>query len=111
MLSAYWWLERMTNLQMSVSPAKQPSAWLPIALSLIAFVVVLVYLAVIGTAREPDEGAAAHVWQLLMATQLPIVAYFAIKWVPKAPKQALMVLSLQAVAALTALAPVYFLGL
>ena len=32
-----------------------------------------------GLVREPDEGSIAHLWQLLMAGQLPILAYFAIK--------------------------------
>jgi hypothetical protein len=42
---------------------------------------------------------------------LPVVAFFAIKWLPRTPGQALPVLALQAGAALAALAPVYFLGL
>jgi hypothetical protein len=90
---------------------KQPSAFLPLAMSLAALAVVLGYLAVNGVVREPDEGTAAHIWQLLMAGQVPIVAFFAIKWLPQAPKQALLVLGLQAAAGLAALAPVFFLGL
>ena len=90
---------------------KHPSAYLPLAMSLAALAVVLGYLAVNGVVREPDEGAAAHIWQLLMAGQLPIVAFFAIKWLPQAPKQALLILALQAAAGLAALAPVFFLGL
>jgi hypothetical protein len=39
------------------------------------------------------------------------VAFFAIKWLPQAPRQALFVLMLQAGAALAALAPVFFLKL
>jgi hypothetical protein len=61
--------------------------------------------------REPDEGAIAHLWQLLMAGQLPVLAYFAIKWLPRAPKQTLRVLALQAGAVLAAMAPVYLLNL
>jgi hypothetical protein len=90
---------------------KQPSAFLPVTMSLAALATVVVHVALFGAAREPDEGTAAHIWQLLMATQLPIVAYFAIKWLPRAPRQAVQLLALQAGAGLAALAPVYFLGL
>jgi hypothetical protein len=64
-----------------------------------------------GVAREADEGTAAHVFQLLMIAQVPIVAFFAIKWLPRAPRQALQVLALQAGAVLAALAPVFLLNL
>ena len=90
---------------------KQPSAFLPVTMSCAALATVLIHIAVFGAAREADEGTAAHVWQLLMAAQVPIVAFFAITWLPRAPRQALPILALQAVAVLAALAPVYFLGL
>jgi len=64
-----------------------------------------------GAAREADEGTAAHIWQILMAAQIPIMAFFAIKWLLRTPKQALLVLELQVGAALAALAPVFFLNL
>jgi hypothetical protein len=96
---------------MTISLMKQPSALLPIGMSVAALAVVLAHIAIFGAARESDEGTAAHLWQLLMAGQLPVVAYFAMKWLPKAPGQALRVLALQAVAVLIACAPVYFLNL
>jgi uncharacterized membrane protein YsdA (DUF1294 family) len=46
-----------------------------------------------------------------MAGQIPLVAFFAIKWLPRAPKQALYILALQGGAVLAAMAPVYFLHL
>lgn len=90
---------------------KKPSAFLPVAMSLAALVTLLVALAIGGAVRETDEGSAAHIWQLLMGGQLPIVAYFAIKWLPQAPRPALCVLALQVGVALAALAPVYLLHL
>jgi hypothetical protein len=90
---------------------KQPSAYVPLAMSLAALATVVLHVARFGAAREPDEGAAAHIWQLLMAAQLPVIAFFAIKWLPQAPKEALIVLALQFAAVLAALAPVYLLGL
>jgi hypothetical protein len=90
---------------------KQPSAFLPVAMSVAALATVLIHLARFGVTHDPDEGAAAHIWQLLMAGQLPIIAFFAIKWLSQAPKEAAAVLALQLAAALAALAPVYFLEL
>jgi hypothetical protein len=90
---------------------KRPSAFLPITMSLIALATVLIHITVFGVAREADEGTAAHIWQLLMALQVPIVGYFAMKWLPESPRQALVVLALQVAAALAALAPVFILQL
>ena len=95
---------------MSGSLLKRPSAFVPVAMSLAALAIVLVHIIMSGTAREPDEGMAAHLWQLLMAAQIPIVAFFAIRWLPQSPRSALPVLALQVVAALAALAPVYLLN-
>jgi hypothetical protein len=78
-------------------------------MSLAALAVVLVHIITSGTARQADEGTAAHLWQLLMAAQIPIMAFFAIRWLPQTPRVALPVLALQVVAAIAALAPVYLL--
>jgi hypothetical protein len=80
-------------------------------MSLAALILVLVSVTLFGAAREADEGTAAHLWQLLVAGQLPVVAFFAIRWLPRAPRSALPVLAVQALASLAALAPVYFLHL
>jgi len=88
---------------------KNPSAFLPLAMSFGALATVLVYVVIFGTARQTDEGTAAHIWQMLMAGQIPIILFFAIKWLPRTPKQALLVLVLQGSAVLMALAPVYLL--
>ena len=88
---------------------RKPSAFVPVGMSLAALAVVLIHIALHGTARQADEGAAAHLWQLLMAAQVPVIAFFAIRWLPQSPKYALAVLTLQGVSALAALAPVYLL--
>ena len=90
---------------------RRPSAFLPVIMSMGALATVLVYLARFGVVHEPDEGTAAHIWQLLMAAQVPIIVFFAIKWLPQAPKQDLQVLALQLAAVLAALAPVFILKL
>ena len=93
----------------SLSTLKQPTALLPLAMSAAAVAVVLGQLAVAGVAREPDEGTAAHLWQLLMAGQVPVVMFFAIRWLPQRPRETSLVLALQVAAALAAVLPVFLL--
>ncbi len=88
---------------------KKPSAFIPVAMSLAALALVLIHISLFGIARQADEGTAAHIWQLLMGLQVPILAFFAIRWLPQFPRQALEVMAVQALAALAALAPVFIL--
>jgi hypothetical protein len=68
----------------------------------------LVVVAVNGVVHQPDEGA--HLWQLLVAGQAPLIAYFALRWRPTARRPALVVLALQAIAVIMlAVAPVWAL--
>lgn len=94
-----------------VAMMRLPSAFVPLLMSLAALATVGFHVALYGIAREADEGAAAHFWQLLMGGQIPIVGFFAARWIPRAPRQAVLVLALQAGAGLAAAAPVYLLGL
>ena len=94
---------------MNTSLFKKPSAFLPMAMSLLALAAVIIHITLFGTARQADEGTAAHIWQLLMGLQLPIVAFFALRWLPQTPRQALLILALQLVAAIAAAAPVFYL--
>ena len=94
----------------SLTLLKHPSAFLPVVMSLAALALVLTVVALHGTAPQEDEGAAAHIWQLLMAVQAPVVMFFAIRWVPRSPREALPILALQVGAALTAIAPIFLLG-
>ena len=95
---------------------RRPSAYLPVAMSLAALAMVLGAVAVDlarggAIARDPDEGAVAHLFQLLMTVQWPIMLFFAVKWLRRAPRQTLGVLGLQAATWLAGCAPVYFLHL
>jgi hypothetical protein len=94
---------------MNVSILKQTSALLPLVMSLTALAMVVGHAAVFGIVHEADEETGAHIFQLLMAAQVPVVAFFALKWLPRAPEQALQVLALQAGAVLAAFAAVFFL--
>ena len=93
------------------SELKRPSAFLPIAMSLVALATVLGSLAIYGVVHQEDEGAAAHIFQLLIAAQIPVIAFFASRGLPRAPKETLCVLVLQLGAVLAAMAPVFYFGL
>lgn len=85
------------------------AAWAPIAMSLAALAVVLFRIATVGTAPQGDEGAEAHIFQLLIAGQVPILIFYAVRWLPRDTKAALLVIGVQLVVAVGALAPVYLL--
>ncbi|MDR3388116.1 MAG: hypothetical protein P4L92_13790 [Rudaea sp.] len=90
---------------------ERPSAFIPVAMSVMALILVVGSIAVHGIARQADEGTVAHLWQLLIAGQLPVAAFFAIKWLPRTPGPALRILVMQLGAALAAIPPVFILGL
>ena len=92
-------------------PMKQVSAWLPVVMSFTALFVVMSHVMMFGAAREADEGFAAHLWQLLMGLQLPLVLWFSVKWLRRTPGPASTVLAVQVLAAFTAVAPVWFFKL
>ena len=99
----------MKTEMVNVSLIKQPSAFLPLAMSLAALTLVLGHAAIFGIVHEVDEGAAAHIFQILMVAQVPIVVYFIIKWLPKQPKESLQVLALLAGEWLAAFVAVHWL--
>jgi hypothetical protein len=91
---------------------KELSAWLPIAMS-IAVICMLLSMFVFTNphVHESDEGFAAHVFQILMIGQLPIIAYFANSWIPRVPRTALRVLALQIFVWVLAAAPIFVMRL
>lgn len=94
------------------STIKKPSAWVPMAMSLIVLITMLMYIAISGVpVRQPDEGTGAHLFQIWLVLEVVMVSFFAIKWLPQRPKQALLVLAIQIIAALAACAPVFYFNL
>lgn len=89
---------------------RKPSGVLPPLMSLVALLVVLVYAARFGTAAQADEGTAAHLWQLMMGCQLPIVVYFAMRWIPQHSRRAIGVTAVHLSAAVAAAFPVWWFG-
>jgi len=96
---------------MTRSLFRNPSAVIPIAMSGVALATVVFHVLITSSASATDEGTAAHVFQLLFAGQAPFVAFFALKWLPRLPSQAMYVMAIQAAAALAALAPVVIFDL
>jgi len=90
---------------------KKPSAWIPIVIPLIFFAYLVIYITIFGIVREEDEGTGAHLFQLWLVLEPLMVGFFAIKWLPSARKQALLILALQIVAALLPIFVVFFLKL
>jgi len=96
---------------LSPSPFRTPSAVIPWVMSSAAFGIVLFHIAAAGPGHAGDEETDAHLFQLLIAGQAPFAAFFALRWIPRMPAQAMFVLALQAAAALIALAPVIIFDL
>lgn len=86
-------------------------AILPIAMSLLALLLVLVVVATGWERNERDEGAAAHIFQLLIFLQVPfIVAFLATAdWHPR--RRVIVPLTLQAIALVAAFGSVAFFKL
>lgn len=87
----------------------KPEAWLPFFMSLSALILLMAYVALVGVHTTQDEGGAAHLFQLIMALQTPVIIYFAIKWIPRQPKDAYKILVAQLVAFTFPFALVFFL--
>jgi len=80
-------------------------------MSALALTVLMVHMARFGTARAEDEGATAHIWQLLVVGQVPIIAFFAFRWFRQNPLVVLEVPGLQLAAIALCCAPVFIFGL
>jgi len=81
-------------------------------MSLTVLAIMLIYIAIAGPpVRQPDEGTGAHLFQIWLVLEVFMVSFFAIKWLPRAPKQALLVLAIQIMVVLAACAPVFYFKL
>jgi hypothetical protein len=80
-------------------------------MSLCAFVVVIGAISIFGAVRRGDEGAAAHIFQLLIVGEAPVVAFVTLRWLRKDLKASLTVMAIQALMLALALLPVWYFGL
>jgi hypothetical protein len=83
----------------------------PIVMSLLSLALIIEGLMQFGLHhREVDEGWQAHLFQLLMLLQVPIVALFVATANWKHPSRALLVLGLQAAAWSMTMGALYIAG-
>jgi len=87
-------------------------AVLPLAMTFAVVAAGLAHAAQVGGFyREADEGTAAHLFQLLMPAQVPIIAVFAATQWPRDPAWTAKVVALQLAAAAALVATVFSLNL
>ncbi|HQV39815.1 MAG: hypothetical protein IPL81_13935 [Flavobacteriales bacterium] len=92
---------------MKTIPLTRPGVFVPILMSMIAIAMVAGHALIYGTTSEADEGTAAHIFQLLIILQIPIIVLFAVKWLPKEPRAAAWSLLVQIALIAIACAVVY----
>ena len=91
-----------------MSILRHQTALLPILVSLIIIALGIREAMTVGL-HQPDEGTAAHVFQILMPLELVLITVFAFTWVPRSPRAALAVLALQVGLVVAIFAGVFFL--
>jgi len=99
--------ERMAGRGALALTLRTPSALIPLIMSAIALLVVLSAVIAFGMPRRDDEGAAAHLFQLLIVGQAPFLAWF---YLGRRHAHRLGALRLHGVALAAALSPVWYLG-
>ena len=90
---------------------KRAAGYAPIAMSLVALSIVICGIAKYGAHPPRDEGWEAHVFQILMVAQLPIILLYIAAAGSKSFVRILPVLGLQALAWLAACGALYLAGL
>jgi hypothetical protein len=90
---------------------RHPAGFLPVAMSVGALAMIVWFVSIHGVEHQHDESTQARIWQLLVAGQVPLIAYAAARWIPTARRPALVVLAAQlAAVALLAIGPLWVLG-
>ncbi|MGN6423621.1 MAG: hypothetical protein ACTHLA_09960 [Asticcacaulis sp.] len=90
-----------------ITLSTKPSGALPLLMSLTALLIAVVYIATTGGQHQADEGAAAHIFQLMVVGQVPIIGFFLLRWIRTYPMACLGVVSRQILALVAALLPVW----
>jgi hypothetical protein len=65
------------------------------ALALVSLALLIGYLARFGVVHHEDEGGPARLFQLLLLVEAVGIAYFGLRWLPEAPRQAFVIVALQ----------------
>jgi hypothetical protein len=90
---------------------RSPWTWVPFGLSLAALGLIGGFVLLARPLPSPggDEGAAARLFQLLLALDLVAILGFAARWLPAAGREAAIVLVLQAAAMVVPIAVIALL--
>lgn len=80
----------------------------PLACSALAFAIVIANV-LLRVPAQPDEGASAHMWQLLIAVQLPLIGLF-VATADWRRSKAPLLLGAQLLALTAACVPVFLAG-
>jgi hypothetical protein len=83
----------------------------PMAMSLVAFLLVLVAVSAGWGKGQTDEGSAAHIFQILISGQAPVILLFLITADWNRYRQVLCFLAFQAFAVVVAMSPVFYFKL
>ena len=95
---------------MEIEVGDKPSAWSPVIMSIGALVLVGVQIAMHGTQPERDGGALAHLWQMLVLGQIPVIGFFVFRWLRAYPRQGTTILAAKLLAVASALVPLHTMG-
>jgi len=87
---------------------RRPSSFVPIAMSGLVIIAMVWHLLRFGLGHQTDEGTAAHIFQIVMPLELPVIGYFALRWLAVDPRWAGKVLAVQAGIFLCIVAIVFF---
>jgi hypothetical protein len=91
---------------------KEFSAWVPVAISATCIIMVWQFLTFGGMlVHDQDEGFGARMFQLLITIEIPIIGYFVFTWHRRELIQTVRIFSLQIVALILAIAPVFIFQL
>ena len=94
---------------MSLELLKRPCGFLPVMMSIAGLALIIGHVAIYPLVCEADEGTPAHIYQLLMGLQVPIIGYFVVRWLPTKPRQAVPILILQALAGFAAFVALFIM--
>jgi hypothetical protein len=83
----------------------------PIVMSLAAIALLVIALTTGWERGYKDEGAVAHSWQLLVGLQVPLIVVFLATADWRKPRGVLMLLGLQVLGLILAMAPVRIMNL
>lgn len=86
---------------------KRPSAFVPILMSILAIIILLIHIMIAGVEEKQGEEIVTDVFEILIIWQLPVIIFFALKWMSQSFKNALIVLFLQIAVAAGAFCLIY----